>query len=123
MGVSKSSTSSNSSNFGCSLILISLIWVLLGPRPVLSDEILDEIGIHDSPSNTNSESDLKPTNEVKINYTINSNNANRTENEFTQVSNYLISTSSLDHISHSSSKNIVVNLNYSESFSVFFLAD
>ena len=120
MGVSKSSTSSNSSNFGCSLILISLIWVLLGPRPVLSDEILDEIGIHDSPSSTNSESDLKPTNEVKINYTINSNNANTKENEFTQVGNYLI-TSSLDHISHSSSKNI--NLNYSESFSVFFLAD
>jgi len=83
MGVSKSSTSSNS--FGCSLILISLIWVLLGPRPVLSDEILDEIGIHDSPSNTNSESDLKPTNEVKINYTIKSNNANTKENEFTQL--------------------------------------
>ena len=80
MGVSKSSTSSNSSNFGCSLILISLIWVLLGPRPVLSDEILDEIGIHDS--------DLKPTNEVKINYTINSNNAKTTDNnEFTQVGN------------------------------------
>ena len=116
MGVSKSSTSSNSSNFGCSLILISLIWVLLGPRPVLSDEILDEIGIHD---NTNSESDLKPTNEVKINYTINSNNAKSTENEFTQVSNYLISTSSLDHISHSSSKNIAVDLNYSESFCIF----
>ena len=115
MGVSKSSTSSNS--FGCSLILISLIWVLLGPRPVLSDEILDEIGIHDSPSNTNSESDLKPTNEVQINYTINSNNAKTTENEFTQVSNYLISTSSLDHISHSSSKNI--DLNYSESFCIF----
>ena len=121
MGVSKSS-SSNSSKFGCSLILISLIWVLLGPRPVLSDEILDEIGIHDSPSNTNSESDLKPTNEVKINYTIKSNNANTKENEFTQVSNYLI-TSSLDHISHSSSKNIVIDLNYSESFSVFFPAD
>ena len=117
MGVSKSSTSPNS--FGCSLILISLIWVLLGPRPVLSDEILDEIGIHDS---TNSESDLKPTNEVKINYTIKSNNANKKENEFTQVSNYLI-TSSLDHISHSSSKHIVIDLNYSESFSVFFLAD
>lgn len=115
MGVSKSTSSSNSSNFGCSLILISLIWVLLGPRPVLSDEILDEIGIHDS---TNSESDLKPTNEVKINYTINSNNAKTTENEFTQVSNYLI-TSSLDHISHSSSKNIVVDLNYSESFCIF----
>ena len=78
MGVSKSSTSSNS--FGCSLILISLIWVLLGHRPVLSDEILDEIGIHDS--------DLKPTNEVKINYTINSNNAKTTDNnEFTQVGN------------------------------------
>ena len=120
MGVSKSTSSSNSSKFGCSLILISLIWVLLGPRPVLSDEILDEIGIHDSPSNTNSESDLKPTNEVKINYIINSNNAKTKENEFTQVSNYLI-TSSLDHISHSSSKNI--DLNYSESFSVFFLAD
>ena len=121
MGVSKSSTSSNS--FGCSLILISLIWVLLGPRPVLSDEILDEIGIHDSTSNTNSESDLKPTNEVKINYTIKSNNANTKENEFTQVSNYLITTSSLDHISHSSSKNIVIDLNYSDSFSVFFPAD
>ena len=119
MGVSKSSSSNFINSFGCSLILISLIWVLLGPRPVLSDEILDEIGIHD---NTNSESDLKPTNEVKINYTINSNNANANENEFTQVGNYLI-TSSLDHISHSSSKNIVVNLNYSESFSVFFLAD
>ena len=103
MGVSKSSSTSSNS----SLILISLIWVLLGPRPVLSDEILDEIGIHD---NTNSESDLKPTNEVKINYTINSNNANANENEFTQVGNYLI-TSSLDHISHSSSKNI--DLNYS----------
>ena len=84
MGVSKSSSSNS---FGCSLILISLIWVLLGPRPVLSDEILDEIGIHDS---TNSESDLKPTNEVKINYTIKSNNANTKENEFTQVSNYFI---------------------------------
>ena len=82
MGVSKSSTSNFSNiSFGCSLILISLIWVLLGPRPVLSDEILDEIGIHDS-----TESDLKPTNEVKINYTINTNNA-KTDNEFTQVSN------------------------------------
>ena len=121
MGVSKSSSSNFINSFGCSLILISLIWVLLGPRPVLSDEILDEIGIHDSPSNTNSESDLKPTNEVQINYTINSNNANTTENEFTQVSNYLISTSSLDHdhTSHSSSKNIVVDLNYSESFCIF----
>ena len=84
MGVSKSSkSSSNNINFGCSLILISLIWVLLGPRPVLSDEILDEIGIHD---NSNSENLKRPTNEVKINYTINSNNAKSTEHEFTQVS-------------------------------------
>ena len=90
MGVSKSSSSNFINSFGCSLILISLIWVLLGHRPVLSDEILDEIGIQDSPSNTNSESDLKPTNEVKIDYTINSNNAKTKENEFTQVSNYLI---------------------------------
>ena len=80
MGVSKSSSTNFINSFGCSLILISLIWVLLGHRPVLSDEILDEIGIHDS--------DLKPTNEVKINYTINSNNAKTTDNnEFTQVGN------------------------------------